>query len=145
MALGSFVLFLSMGLLGCAGPLVSHGDVYMGRAFVVQSVSAAPDHIPIGIPMKEVRKYQVVAFVVEGECPIPAQISNCHVHTFDLGIAPLQAPDRLLEFQYRGNIYSSADVFVELNDNSTLRTLEVKEPGGPNLFFNFGEMGTGMR
>lgn len=145
-----------VALSGCAGPLVTGGTVYFSRAFVLQPVNDPSKKCLEGIPIKEARLYRVHAYVVEGLCPaategpqdfpLPPKAGDCQVRSVDLGVVPLQAPDRTLEFRYRGGLFAPASVSLDLNDNSTLRSLAVvEEPYGPSLFFYFGRLGTGVR
>jgi hypothetical protein len=64
----------------------------------------------------------------------------------DLGIVTLPAPDSFYKLRYQGAIFSSAVLSIELNDNSTLRSLRVtEEPSGHDLYIGLGPLGPGVR
>ena len=115
----------------------------MGRAVHVQRTTDG-NHLQ-GIPVKEARSYVVKQYVIEGTCT-PTDTTGCRVIETDIGRMVLAAPNSFLEIQYRGNLFVPAELAVEINNNSTLRTLSVQDSGKDHsLYFHFGDHGTGMR
>ena len=132
-----------VGLFGCSGPLTHHGTIYMGRAVLAQPTTDGA-HLQ-GIPVKEARSYAVRQYMIEGACT-QTDPTSCRVVETDLGRMVLAAPDRFLEIQYRGNIIVPAELAIEINENSTLRTLSVQDSGKDHsLYFHFGDQGTGVK
>lgn len=144
MSLVAMALGLSVSAFdGCTGPLAHRGTIYMGRT-VLARATADVEHLH-GIPVKEAATYSVRQYVFEGTCTL-TDPSGCRVVMTDLGRMVLAAPDHLLEIQYRGNIIVPAELAVEINQNSTLRTLSVQDSSKDHTFYvHFGDQGTGMK
>lgn len=141
--LGIALSTASIGLLGCAGPLTHHGNIYMGRVVIAEPM--ADNYSPRGLPVKEARTYTAKQYVIEGTCT-QADPTGCHVVETDLGQMVSAAPDHFLEIQYRGNIFISAELAIEINQNSTLRSLLIQDSGKDHsLYFHFGDQGTGVK
>ena len=64
----------------------------------------------------------------------------------DLGVMPLPLEKPTLILRYRGGAFAPAVLSLALNENGTLRSMQVAgNPGSPSLLIQFGPMGPGIR
>ena len=138
----------------CAGPLVQSGELHLGR-----TVSLTPtmevESIGDAIPVKNARLYRAVLYVVTEGCYGRGNLGSareigestpCQVRVADLGVLPLAAPDTYYKIRYRGVMFWPAVLSIELNDNSTLRSIRITEDfNGHDLYIGLGPLGPGIR
>ena len=148
------IMLISVLTASCAGPIVQGGEIYLGR---VVSVTPAGGVESVGdaLTVKETRLYRAVLYTVTGDCDAhissdsglkPDRMSSCQVRVADLGVLPLAAPDRYYKIRYRGVMIWPAVLSIELNDNSTLRSIRITEDlNGHDLYIGLGPLGPGIR